>query len=74
MPKRVLLVSVIYRMPRNMTLLFGNPAILLFRTRGFASPDYSGFARSENVGSLFPPVLLFSTQTHKKRSAIIFRR
>jgi hypothetical protein len=31
------------------THLFGNPAILLFRTRGFASPDYSGFARSENV-------------------------
>lgn len=29
--------------------LFGNPAILLVRTRGFASPDYSGFARSENV-------------------------
>ncbi len=27
--------------------LFGNPAIL-GRTRGFASPDYSGFARSEN--------------------------
>ena len=28
--------------------LFGNPAILFIRTRGFASPDYSGFARSEN--------------------------
>ena len=28
-------------------LLFGNPAILNIRTRGFASPDYSGFARSE---------------------------
>ena len=31
------------------THLFGNPAILLVRTRGFASPDCSGFARSENV-------------------------
>ena len=34
---------------QDATHLFGNPAILLFRTRGFASPDYSGFARSENV-------------------------
>ena len=24
--------------------LFGNPAILWFRTRGFASPDFAGFA------------------------------
>jgi len=50
LPKmRVLLVSVRYRVPRGKSLLFGNPAILLFRTRGFASPDCSGFARSENV-------------------------
>ncbi len=34
---------------RMQTHLFGNSAILLFRTRGFASPGYSGFARSENV-------------------------
>jgi hypothetical protein len=27
--------------------LFGNPAILKLRIRGFASPDYSGFALSE---------------------------
>jgi len=27
--------------------LFGNPAILVLRTRGFASPDCSGFALSE---------------------------
>jgi hypothetical protein len=27
--------------------LFGNPAVLIHRTRGFASPDYSGFALSE---------------------------
>ena len=27
--------------------LFGNPAVLKFRTRGFASPDYSDFAFSE---------------------------
>jgi hypothetical protein len=32
--------------------LFGNPAILFDRTRGFASPDYSDFARSENVFSI----------------------
>jgi hypothetical protein len=36
-----------------LTHLFGNPAIRLRyqlrRTRGFATPDYSGFARSENV-------------------------
>jgi hypothetical protein len=30
-----------------MTHLFGNPAIPKFRTRGFASPDFSGFALSE---------------------------
>jgi hypothetical protein len=29
--------------------LFGNPAILKVRTRGFASPDLSGFARSESI-------------------------
>jgi hypothetical protein len=29
------------------TQLFGNPAIPLIRTRGFASPDFSGFAFSE---------------------------
>ena len=46
---RVLLVSVNYRVPGCISHLFGNPAILLCRTRGFASPDYSGFARSENV-------------------------
>jgi len=28
--------------------LFGNPAILNVRIRGFASPDLSGFARSES--------------------------
>ena len=54
LPKmRVLLVSVLYRVPRGKSLLFGNPAIrlckMLRRTRGFASPDCSGFARSENV-------------------------
>jgi hypothetical protein len=36
------------RVPRNITHLFGNPAILTLRTRGFASPDCSGFALSEN--------------------------
>jgi hypothetical protein len=36
-----------YRLPRCMSHLFGNPAILNFRIRGFASPDYSGFALSE---------------------------
>jgi hypothetical protein len=46
---RVLLVSVLYRVPGCISHLFGNPAILSFRTRGFASPDCSGFARSENV-------------------------
>ncbi len=50
---RVLLVSALYRVPRGLTHLFGNPAIRLRlqlrRTRGFASPDFSGFARSENV-------------------------
>jgi hypothetical protein len=34
---------------KMLTHLFGNPAVLYVRTRGFASPDYSGFARSENV-------------------------
>jgi hypothetical protein len=49
----VLLLSVPYRMPGCISHLFGNPAIrlciMLRRTRGFASPDCSGFARSENV-------------------------
>jgi hypothetical protein len=35
--------------PRCITHLFGNPAILNDRTRGFASPDFSGFALSENL-------------------------
>ncbi len=30
-------------------ILFGNPAILKMRTRGFASPDFSGFALSEII-------------------------
>jgi hypothetical protein len=29
---------------RTYESLFGNPAILYLRTRGFASPDLSGFA------------------------------
>jgi hypothetical protein len=33
--------------PKMRVHLFGNPAILNFRIRGFASPDYSGFALSE---------------------------
>jgi hypothetical protein len=32
-----------------MTHLFGNPAIPKFGTRGFASPDCSDFAFSENI-------------------------
>jgi len=58
--------------PRMMIAhLFGNPAILIYRTRGFASSDFSDFARSEIVlysimqfllpGQLQPPI-------HKKRS------
>jgi hypothetical protein len=35
------------RIPRNLTHLFGNPAVLKVRIRGFASPDFSGFALSE---------------------------
>jgi hypothetical protein len=48
---------------------FDNPAILKNRTRGFASPDYSGFARSESmldttihlISDIF---LTFSTKMH----------
>jgi len=42
-------------------ILFGNPAILELRTRGFASPDYSGFALSETNYCLFSvPFLVLS--------------
>ena len=34
-------------------ILFGNPAVLKLRTRGFASPDLSGFALSEINYCLF---------------------
>ena len=57
LPKmRVLLLSVLYRVPGCISHLFGNPAIrpckMLRRTRGFASPDFSGFACSENLLNL----------------------
>jgi len=34
-------------------ILFGNPAVLKLRIRGFASPDLSGFALSEMIYVLF---------------------
>jgi len=67
-----------YRVPGCISHLFGNPAILLFRTRGFASPDYSGFARSENVFKLdqteIPRTALFEqeiTRTCNKKRALL---
>jgi len=45
-------------------ILFGNPAVLKLRTRGFASPDYSGFALSETI-TVFFAVPLLVLQFHK---------
>jgi hypothetical protein len=48
LPKMSALVSVKFIPVAKMHFhLFGNPAILNLRIRGFASPDYSGFALSE---------------------------
>ena len=43
----VLLEYCLLPEPKMFTHLFGNPAVLNSRTRGFASPDRSGFALSE---------------------------
>jgi hypothetical protein len=63
-------VSVKYRVPGCVSHLFGNPAILIFWTRGFASPDYSGFALSENVSSLHQ-IDEHATILNKKNRAIV---
>ncbi len=53
LPKmRVLLVSVMCRGQDAYLISSATRPSFLFRTRGFASPDYSGFARSENVMKL----------------------
>jgi hypothetical protein len=56
--------------PRCKTHLFGNPAILNLRTRGFASPDYSGFALSENLSLVAANVELLADSSSTKRSKI----
>jgi hypothetical protein len=56
--------------PRCKTHLFGNPAILNLRTRGFASPDYSGFALSENLSLVAANVELLADPSSTKRSKI----
>ena len=45
---RVLLVSVKYQVPGCKSISSATRLSFYVRTRGFASPDYSGFARSEN--------------------------
>ena len=41
-----------------------------FRTRGFASPDYSGFALSENLSLVAANVELLADSSSTKRSKI----
>jgi hypothetical protein len=45
--------------------LFGNPAVLNLRTRGFASPDLSGFAL---IGDIFNFKITFKRLFFKEKS------
>ena len=71
LPKMSALVSVNIPGAKMQSHLFGNPAILKLRTRGFASPDYSGFARSENVFSLIKSTV-FLLSNAPKNSNVFF--
>ena len=57
---------------RMHTHLFGNRLSFLIRTRGFASPDYSGFARSENVFFLCLDRMVFLLSNAPKNSNVFF--
>jgi len=62
------------RDPRAMSHLFGNPAVLSSRTRGFASPDFSGFALSENFLCLNSVEFRLNYITHRSFQPQIIRK
>ncbi len=61
---RALLLSVKFRVPGCKSISSAT-RLSLVRTRGFASPDYSGFARSENDSLIINEI--FNTHSNEKQ-------
>ena len=66
-------VIIYKRLEEGLWIFFGNPAVLKLRTRGFVSPDYSGFALSETITVFFavPLLVLQLHNNHIKKAHLV---